>query len=74
MGCLRLDTYTHLRIAHASKSLSSREAQKCVGLYNYKYNGKELQDELGLNMYDFGFRNYDPALGRWMNMDAKAEK
>jgi RHS repeat-associated protein len=41
--------------------------------YNYKYLGQELQDELGLNMYDYGARNYDPALGRWMNIDPKAE-
>ena len=41
--------------------------------YNYKYNGKELQDELGLNVYDYGARNYDPALGRWMNVDALAD-
>ncbi|WP_346432367.1 RHS repeat-associated core domain-containing protein [Flavobacterium lipolyticum] len=39
----------------------------------YKFNGKELQDELGLNMYDYGARNYDPAIGRWMNMDSKTE-
>ncbi|MES2573771.1 MAG: DUF6443 domain-containing protein [Bacteroidota bacterium] len=38
------------------------------------FNGKELQNELGLNMYDYGARNYDPALGRWMNIDPLAEK
>src|SRR5690606_6884359 len=41
--------------------------------YQYKYNGKEYQDELGLNVYDYGARNYDPAIGRWMNMDSLSE-
>src|SRR5690554_2587811 len=33
----------------------------------------EYQPELGLEFYDFSFRNYDPALGRWMNIDPLAE-
>jgi len=40
----------------------------------YKYNGKELQDELGLNMYDYGARLYDPARAGWSNIDPLAEK
>ncbi|WP_117885618.1 DUF6443 domain-containing protein [Aureibaculum luteum] len=44
----------------------------------YGYNGKELQDDdisgKSLDWYDFGARNYDPALGRWMNLDPLAEQ
>src|SRR5690606_6977635 len=41
--------------------------------YLYRYNGFEYQDELGLGWYDYQARNYDPALGRWMNIDPLAE-
>jgi RHS repeat-associated protein len=33
-----------------------------------------LQDELGLNTYAYGWRDYDPAIGRFMKMDRFAEK
>ncbi|GAA3655903.1 DUF6443 domain-containing protein [Flavivirga jejuensis] len=39
-----------------------------------KFGGKEYQDELGLGWYDITARNYDPELGRWMNLDPLAEK
>jgi RHS repeat-associated protein len=42
--------------------------------YLYKYNGKEFQDELNLSWYDYHARNYDPAIGRWMNPDPLAEE
>ncbi len=42
--------------------------------YKYKYNGKEYQDELGLNTFDYGFRQYMPDIGRWMSIDPLAEK
>ncbi|MGC4040331.1 MAG: RHS repeat-associated core domain-containing protein [Flavobacterium sp.] len=38
-------------------------------LYKYKYNDKEWQDELGWNVYDYGARNYDPAVARWTTVD-----
>ncbi len=41
--------------------------------YKYKYNGKELQEELGLNWTAMDFRNYDASIGRFMSQDGLAE-
>ena len=40
----------------------------------YKYNGKELNRDNGLDWYDYGVRMYDASLGRWHVMDPMAEK
>ncbi|UKB85361.1 hypothetical protein LF887_06970 [Chryseobacterium sp. MEBOG06] len=40
------------------------------GLYSYKYNGKELQET---GMFDYGWRQYMPDLGRWNGIDQLAE-
>ena len=38
------------------------------------YNGKEIQTAAGTDYLDYGFRQYDPTIARWFNIDPKAEK
>ena len=51
-------------------SLSSLNAT----LQPYKYNGKEFDRMHGLNTYDYGARQYSPALPSWDRIDPLAEE
>ncbi|UOB16292.1 RHS repeat domain-containing protein [Abyssalbus ytuae] len=63
---------THQGYNNSVSSLGNAVAKK------YMFGGKEYQDKnIGgnqLNWYDVSARNYDPALGRWMNLDPLAEQ
>ena len=40
----------------------------------YQYNGKELNEDFGLGLSDYGARWYDAGLGRWWSGDPVADK
>ncbi|MGS0747489.1 RHS repeat-associated core domain-containing protein [Halpernia sp. GG3] len=58
--------YYPFGLKQASSATSSANTE-----YNYKYNGKELQET---GMYDYGARIYMPDIGRWGVVDPLAEQ
>lgn len=60
---IRVDDYYPFGMAFNTGTLAGALTNK------YLYNGKELQQELGLDWYDYGARMYDAAVGRWHAMD-----
>ncbi|WP_431160693.1 RHS repeat-associated core domain-containing protein [Flagellimonas beolgyonensis] len=52
----------------ATSPLGNDVAQK------WKFGGKEYDDSFDINTYDFGWRDYDPAIARWTVVDPLGEK
>ena len=86
---LKYQNFSFLEVIHSEKSAPEEKKRinyypfglkhkgyntNIISEHKWKYNGKELQDELDLNWYDLGARNLDHALGRFMNVDPKAEQ
>ncbi|MDR2954995.1 MAG: hypothetical protein LBV43_07935 [Prevotella sp.] len=59
--------YYPFGMAFAETPLAEQQKQP------YKYNGKELDQMHGLNLYDYSARQYDPAIGRFPTVDPLAE-
>ena len=74
MGCLKLTYQPVLKVLPRTEQTTlSREEKSCAEAYKYEYNGKEFQDELGLNVTAMDFRNYDNAIGRFNVQDRLSE-
>jgi len=77
LACRKLTYYKRpeLKIVYGKKELTKEKSKKTLRSKNlYLYNGKELQEDFGLDWYDYGARFYDAQLGRFHTLDRFAEK
>ncbi|WP_051697855.1 RHS repeat domain-containing protein [Prevotella sp. 10(H)] len=65
---IQTNHYYPFGMAYAENSTTEQGKQP------YKYNGKELDQNHQLNMYDYSARFYEPGIGRFSTVDPKAEK
>jgi RHS repeat-associated protein len=56
---VQMDDYYPFGLTYNSYSRENSSSQ------DYKFNGKEWLDELNLGWQDYGWRMYDPQIGRW---------
>jgi RHS repeat-associated protein len=60
-------------VGSVSKSTLRQVPAGFSSYYQMKFEGRELQEELGLNWYPFKWRNYSSDLGRFWSIDPVAE-
>jgi RHS repeat-associated protein len=63
--------YYAFGMEHKGSTLGSVNPSKAN---RYKYNGKEIVNEMDLSVYDYGARYYDPSIGRWGAVDPLASE
>ena len=72
MGCLKLHTTSkNYNFKKVVKGGLFNEEKTCTEKYRFGFNGKEKVNEIygEGNEYDYGFRMYDPRIGRFFSVD-----
>ena len=73
---LKHGSYNQSRLKLVRKPSNDSKTTKMVSVdrsYKYKYNGKELQEEFGLDVYDYGARFYYPDVPFFWQIDQHSE-
>ena len=71
---LQEDSYYPFGMTMNGLSYTDNELLDLEDKNKFLYNGKELDEEFGLNLYHYGFRLYDPVLGRFPSIDPISDK